>query len=37
MNTNLTYNEWIAHILNQLAVEKKKEIEKAKVALKEYR
>ncbi len=27
---DLTYNEWIMHMLNQLAVEKKKEIELAK-------
>lgn len=33
----MTYNEWIAHLLNQLAVEKKKEIERAKVALQEYK
>lgn len=37
MNPNLTYNQWIAHLLNQLAVEKKKEIEKAKMSLKEYK
>jgi hypothetical protein len=27
---DLTYNEWIMHLLNQLSVEKKKEIEIAK-------
>lgn len=32
----LTYNEWVAHLLNQLAIEKKKEIERAKVSLKQY-